>query len=213
MPYRDGAKATNCVRLIDTPHRSGYHDNAVSIRFQQCSGRIRVVKKAVIQACLICAGASLIGVGVNLVAPWGIPFVARGRNLPQLPDSALVKGTDPAPSDGHELVSITLQQAKTLFDRDQAVFVDARPEFEYAEGHIPGAINIPFDEVEYYGSAIASLDKHKPLVVYCAGESCDLSIHLGELLAKKGFNTVRVFFGGSVAWQRAGFPFDRGTGG
>jgi len=171
-----------------------------------------VFKKAIIQAFTICAGASLIGAGVNLVAPWGIPFVARGKNLPQLPDSALVDRPNPVPSGAHELVSVTLQQAKTLFDRDQAVFVDARPEFEYAEGHIPGAINIPFDEVEYHGAAIANLNKHKPLVVYCAGESCDLSIHLGELLAKKGFTAVRVFFGGSVAWQRAGFPFDRGTG-
>ncbi|OQB43103.1 MAG: molybdopterin biosynthesis protein MoeB [Candidatus Latescibacteria bacterium ADurb.Bin168] len=213
MPDRDGAKTTNLVRLIDTPHWSGYHDNAAIRQSQQDTGRTRVVKNAIIQACLICVGASLIGAGVNLVAPWGIPFVARGKNLPQLPDSALVNRADPVPSAAHELVSVTLQQAKTLFDRDQAVFVDARPEFEYAEGHIPGAINIPFDEVEYYGAAIANLDKHKPLVVYCAGESCDLSIHLGELLAKKGFTAVRVFFGGSVAWQRAGFPFDRGTGG
>jgi rhodanese-related sulfurtransferase len=144
-----------------------------------------------------------------VVATWGIPFVGEHRELAAIPDSLLAANSPVPMGEVPQPVSISLSQAKLVFDRKQAVFVDARPVFEYADGHIAGAVNIPFEEIEYFSAAIANLDKNGQIVVYCSGESCDLSIHLGDALAKQGFSGVRVFFGGWVAWQRAGFPISR----
>jgi rhodanese-related sulfurtransferase len=46
------------------------------------------------------------------------------------------------------------------------VIVDVRDEPEYAEGHIPGAVNIP---VATFASKSSMLDKKKTIIVYCNG--------------------------------------------
>ena len=39
------------------------------------------------------------------------------------------------------------------------------PEAEYAEAHLPGAINIPLKQLD--ASTTAILDRDRPVVVYC----------------------------------------------
>ena len=166
--------------------------------------------RAVRQGIIVVLLGGVLGVIANSSAPWGIPWVARPRTLATASDSLLARHTAPAANGAVvEPLSITLSQAKVLFDRDQAIFIDARPPYEYDEGHISGALNIPFEEIEYYRAEIEELPRDKILVVYCDGESCDLSVHLGDELAKRGFTEVRVFFGGWGAWGRAGFPITK----
>lgn len=167
------------------------------------------MRRALVQACAISVIGIAVGISVNTVAPWGIPLVGERRELGTISDSLLVNTPSMELGEATHPVSISLSQAKLLFDQKQAVFVDARPVFEFAEGHIAGAVNIPFEELEYFNTAIANLDKGGQIVVYCGGESCDLSTHLADALTSKGFTSVRVFFGGWVAWQRAGFPIIR----
>ena len=50
-------------------------------------------------------------------------------------------------------------------ETDGAVIVDVRSAEEYAKGHIPGAINIPGDDLEAILSAVP--DKSTPLFTYC----------------------------------------------
>jgi rhodanese-related sulfurtransferase len=48
---------------------------------------------------------------------------------------------------------------------DNAQLVEVLPEQEYAEEHLPGAINIPLKKLD--ASTTASLDRERPVIVYC----------------------------------------------
>lgn len=174
--------------------------------------RTRLLKKAVLQAALIVAAGTILGIAANAIAPWGIPWIGKERVLSPATDALLF--TDRMPwleaagdvTPGPEPLSITLEQAKLLWDRGESVFIDSRPPYEYAEGHISGAINIPYDEIDYYRSEIAALSKDAILVIYCDAAGCDLSVFLGDELAKRGFQRVHVMLGGWLSWLEAGYP-------
>jgi rhodanese-related sulfurtransferase len=101
--------------------------------------------------------------------------------------------------------AITLEQAYKLFNKG-IQFVDARDESDYLAGHITNSINIPFDDFDNHQQKLEQLSKEKPLVIYCAGTDCDLSILLGNLLFEKGYKQVYVFFGGWLEWLNADNP-------
>ena len=103
--------------------------------------------------------------------------------------------------------AIKLEQAYILFNKG-ITFVDARDESDYLAGHITNSINIPFDDFDNYKQKLNKLSKDKPLVLYCAGTDCDLSILLGNLLFEMGYKQVYVFFGGWVDWLNANYPVE-----
>jgi rhodanese-related sulfurtransferase len=88
-------------------------------------------------------------------------------------------------------------------------FIDARPVEEFNEGHIKGAINIPFYGSENYESVLNKIPKTDTIVTYCGGDDCDLSILLGDELFKKGYKRVYVFFGGWNDWKNLGYPIEK----
>jgi hypothetical protein len=59
---------------------------------------------------------------------------------------------------------ITPDQLKQMVDTNAVTLVDVRDSVSYTNGHIPGAIHIPFARVEAEGSR---LPKGKPIVAYC----------------------------------------------
>lgn len=52
-----------------------------------------------------------------------------------------------------------------LIEDENAQIVDVLPEPEYAEAHLPRAVNIPLRELD--ADAVAILSKDRPVVVYC----------------------------------------------
>ena len=88
---------------------------------------------------------------------------------------------------------ITMDEAvKMMKDEKNYIILDARRPDEYAEGHIPGAINVPNEEI---GTAeIAELpDKSQLILVYC--RSGRRSKEASEKLVKLGYTNI-VEFGG-----------------
>jgi rhodanese-related sulfurtransferase len=105
--------------------------------------------------------------------------------------------------------TLNLEQAYAVYREGQALFVDARPPEEYAELHIPGALNLPEDKLkEGLAQAVAALAKDRPLVVYCSQESCNAALKVAEALQSLGFTRVSAFMGGFRAWDEAGYPAD-----
>lgn len=100
---------------------------------------------------------------------------------------------------------ISLAQAYELY-RNKILFVDARDPEEFEDGHIAGAVNLPLFQLNDYTSTISSLSKSEPIVTYCEGSDCDMSIRLGNELFSKGFKKVFVFFGGWEEWKEADYP-------
>ncbi len=103
--------------------------------------------------------------------------------------------------------AITLKQAYSLYNQ-KVIFIDARDEGDYLAGHIINAANIPFDDFDNNQQKLEQISKEKPLVVYCAGTDCDLSIMLGNLLFEKGYKQVYIFFGGWLEWLEANYPVE-----
>ena len=90
-----------------------------------------------------------------------------------------------------------------------AVIIDSRGASEYAEGHIKGAINVPYREKsekavnfdaaqDEFNLAKLPADKAAAVVIYCNGPECWKSFK-GSTVAMKGGYT-------NVLWYREGFP-------
>lgn len=92
--------------------------------------------------------------------------------------------------------------------RDGLVTVlDVRPAIEYAAGHVPGAINIPLDELE---NRLNELGKDHEIVAYCRGPHCVLAFDAVERLRKKGLKARRME-DGYPEWKTAGLPVENGS--
>ncbi|MDK2822919.1 MAG: hypothetical protein PWQ67_1944 [Clostridia bacterium] len=83
------------------------------------------------------------------------------------------------------------------------VLVDARPKAKYDEGHIPGAINIPFDEWDKYNKLLPE-DKEKPIYFYCGGLACGLSPKSAHKAKEMGYKNVFNYQEGEPGWKEAG---------
>ena len=49
--------------------------------------------------------------------------------------------------------------------QDGAQFVEVLPEDEYADEHLPGAINIPLKAID--AASVRRLDRDRPVIAYC----------------------------------------------
>jgi ArsR family transcriptional regulator len=83
--------------------------------------------------------------------------------------------------------------------------LDVRPSEEYEMGHIPGALNIPINEIEQH---LADLPKGQEIIAYCRGEYCVLAFEAVAALRKKGFSARRLEEG-YPEWRAAGLPVER----
>lgn len=93
---------------------------------------------------------------------------------------------------------ISMDEAvKMMKDEKNYIILDVRRPDEYAEGHIPGAINVPNEEI---GAAeIAELpDKSQLILVYC--RSGRRSKEASEKLVKLGYTNI-VEFGGILDYK------------
>lgn len=94
-----------------------------------------------------------------------------------------------------------------LIDRlaeSSVMLLDVRPEDEFALGHLPGALNIPLEELEHQ---LAQLPKDREIVAYCRGPYCVLSFEAVAALRAKGFR-VRRLEDGFPEWVAAGLEVE-----
>ncbi len=105
---------------------------------------------------------------------------------------------------------ITLLEAEELFSKGEALFIDSRSEEVFKIGHILKAINIPLVKYKEEGSIkLLSHPFEESLVVYCDGSECQTSEELAKLLHKKGFEDIRIFFGGWTEWMKKRLPVSK----
>jgi len=101
-------------------------------------------------------------------------------------------------------IDIRIDFAKALFDKKYR-FIDSRDPSDYNAGHISGAMNIPFHDIEKYRDVLDGLPKDQVYVIYCSS-SCDVSIDMAYYMAKMGFKKTYIFHGGWDEWLTAGYP-------
>jgi rhodanese-related sulfurtransferase len=124
--------------------------------------------------------------------------------------AAATAGVPDVPDVGRP-IQIEISKVKAFFDAKAATIVDARDASDYAQGHIPGAINLPYDNVVTNAELLEKFDaKGKPIIVYCGGGTCELSMNLGYALVQAGQKKVLVYMGGWPEWSTSGNPIAKG---
>lgn len=83
--------------------------------------------------------------------------------------------------------------------------IDVRTQQEYSTGHIAGSLNWDIENGDFK-SNLSSLDKNRPVLVYCAvgGRSATAA----RTLQEAGFMQVLDLKGGIKAWKAAGQPLE-----
>ncbi|MFQ6608191.1 MAG: rhodanese-like domain-containing protein [Fidelibacterota bacterium] len=149
---------------------------------------------------VILTGLSLIfALGYNIVRSDRIPLFYEKLESYSISkaDSLLAESTiliSPEPID--------LDLAKNYYDR-KIMFIDARDEEDYTNGHIKGAVLAPAILGELWDISPPEF----PIVVYCSGGHCELSWDVAnELTEEWNYEKVFVFLGGWDEWQSAGYP-------
>jgi phage shock protein E len=86
------------------------------------------------------------------------------------------------------------------------LILDVRSADEYAQGHVPGAINVPHDQLEGRLASLPELRDHD-LVVYCrSGRRSALAL---EVLKRHGYTRLQHLAGDMEGWQGASRPIER----
>jgi 3-mercaptopyruvate sulfurtransferase SseA len=96
-----------------------------------------------------------------------------------------------------------------LAGASQGTWVDPRSERAYREGHIPGAISLPFKNVT---TDRRQLEGYDVLVVYGDDYKDPIAEAMSKRLMELGFKDVRTLRGGLRAWTDAGNELETGDG-
>jgi len=83
-----------------------------------------------------------------------------------------------------------------------AMVLDVRPEDEFRQGHLPGALSIPLAQLE---RRLAELSADREIVAYCRGPWCVLSFEAVAALRQRGYRARRLE-DGFPEWKVAGLP-------
>jgi 3-mercaptopyruvate sulfurtransferase SseA len=107
----------------------------------------------------------LIGLGAVLV--FGVLVWQAIRAIPTASAPAAVPTTAAAANQNipaPEIERVTLDDSRAALDEQTAVFLDVRDPASFSNGHIPGSVNIPLNELE---SRIGELDPNDWIITYC----------------------------------------------
>ncbi len=128
----------------------------------------------------------------------------------------LLLGEVEIPEKQDDITYVSLEGLQNAIQsKSKILLIDGRSESAYHRGHILGAVNIPYIQRDYFfHQLLANVARETPIIVYCSGKSCNISIELARSLSGKfGFIHVRVFQGGWEEWVKGKNPiqtsFDR----
>lgn len=110
----------------------------------------------------------------------------------------------------------TPETEKLFHGNPKALFVDVRSSQDFASGHIPGAIDIPVEEIQQKWN---TLPRNRVIVFYEGGERggspddvCAFSRAAARIVLAHGFDRarVKVYQDGLKGWKAAGLPMAGG---
>ena len=193
----------------------------------------REFKRILLEALVVAAMGLAFALLANLASPRGLsltrnyfPGTTHGSD-----SSANSKVTPATNGDGHVAQNSVAARLKEkglrLIDREKAlqlfrdpqyelesiVFVDARDDRHYAEGHVPGAFQ--FDRYypeKHLPAVLSACQNATSIVVYCTGGDCEDSEFAALTLKDSGVPVERlaVYAGGMTEWVANGLPVEIG---
>jgi len=105
---------------------------------------------------------------------------------------------------------ITRAELQAKLDRcEPVVLLEALPPRYFLDKHLPGAFNLPHDQVDALAPGLLP-DTQAKIVVYCANAACRNSQIAATQLAKLGYAHVSVYHEGKQDWVEAGLAIETG---
>jgi rhodanese-related sulfurtransferase len=95
-------------------------------------------------------------------------------------------------------------ELERMMKTNEVTVVDVRAAEDYAQGHIPGAVNLPKDR----WSTLEGLRKDKPNVLYCYSHVCHLAATAAVEFSRKGYPVMELE-GGWRWWKNDGFDIEK----
>lgn len=103
--------------------------------------------------------------------------------------------------------SVSTANLVNLVNREGALVLDVRDKKDFGNGHISGAVHVPYSQLEDRAADFAD-KKAQPVVVVC--KMGQHSSAAGKKLKELGFENVRRLSGGMAEWNAAGLPVVKG---
>ncbi len=99
--------------------------------------------------------------------------------------------------------TVDRSRVRELLEEQSAQLVEVLPRGEYDEEHLPDAVSLPLKTFD--AASTSTLDRNRPVIVYCWDALCDLSPRAAWKLERLGFD-VYDYAAGKVDWLAAGLP-------
>jgi rhodanese-related sulfurtransferase len=103
---------------------------------------------------------------------------------------------------------ITREQIKNkLNTQEQMTLIEALPQKYFDAEHLPGALNIPHDEIRHKAPELLP-DKEAFIVVYCASTNCQNSKIASDMLHQMGYTNAHEYVEGKQHWLEGHHPVE-----
>jgi rhodanese-related sulfurtransferase len=164
-----------------------------------------MVFRKTIKEIIILVGISVtLAMVVNLLSPKGIALVGQWDT-----SKGVITASPSGPEAWKPEEINSVARAKEIFDNGNILFVDARSQDNYEDGHLPGAVSLPVGQFdEQIESFLNQHSPDTPIVTYCSGRTCEDSHNLAQLLSDVGFTNVSVFIDGFPGWEAGGYQIE-----
>jgi rhodanese-related sulfurtransferase len=157
-----------------------------------------VIRKTIKEIIILIGVSVILALVVNTLSPKGIALVGKWNTANLVENMA-----------GEPKVIDSVAWAKSIFEKGDALFVDARSQNDYDNGHIPGAVLLPMAQfeakIEFF---LNRYPPEQPIVTYCSGRDREDSHDLAQALSDVGFTNVRIFIDGFQGWEAKGYPIE-----
>ncbi|MEV1292050.1 rhodanese-like domain-containing protein [Pseudonocardia sp. NPDC049635] len=100
-------------------------------------------------------------------------------------------------------------EVRTRIDAGRTIVVEALPPEYFRKGHLPGALNIPVDEVDSLARTLLP-NRSAEIIVYCANSACRNSATVARRLSAMGYTNILDYDEGKDDWIDAGLPTEPG---
>lgn len=107
---------------------------------------------------------------------------------------------------GYASGSISAAELNNRLTQNEApIILDVRTPEEFAQGHVPGAVNIPVTDITDRSSELKPYQE-KEIVVYCAAGP--RAAFARSVMSQLGFNDVTDLEGHMQQWVAGGYPVE-----
>lgn len=101
---------------------------------------------------------------------------------------------------GANVNTVTVDEAAQIVAAGTHTVFDVNSPQRYAQGHLPGAVNVAKDAV----TEALPADKATPVLFYCGSITCQAAPNAAAHAASLGYSDVSVLSAGISGWEEAG---------